>query len=88
MRAGEHCSPGPHQRTHTFHQSQACTAEVLGHVYNAVVLREKCICRSEARLGQSMRIPFREDYVALHISLVRPESMSAQGAVAFRTELA
>ncbi|CAK0787065.1 hypothetical protein CVIRNUC_010281 [Coccomyxa viridis] len=25
---------------------------------------------SEARLGQSMRIPFREDYVALHISLV------------------
>ncbi|CAL5229276.1 g12569 [Coccomyxa viridis] len=24
----------------------------------------------EARLGQSMRIPFREDYVALHISLV------------------
>ncbi len=28
------------------------------------------VCRKEARLGQSMRIPFREDYVALHISLV------------------
>jgi hypothetical protein len=27
-------------------------------------------CRSSTRLGQSLRIPFREDYMAIHISLV------------------
>ena len=47
---------------------QPCRADL-----DAVVLRKTSICRSEARLGQSMRIPFREDYVALHISLVHPQ---------------
>ena len=27
-------------------------------------------CRNSARLGQSLRIPFRDDYLALHISLI------------------
>lgn len=27
-------------------------------------------CRNSARLGQSLRIPFRDDYIALHISLI------------------
>jgi hypothetical protein len=26
--------------------------------------------RNSARLGQSLRIPFRDDYIALHISLI------------------
>ena len=29
-----------------------------------------CQIRSSARLGQSLRIPFRDDYIALHISVV------------------
>ena len=72
MRAGEHCFPAPAHIQPS--NPQACRATALRRNLNAVVLRGECICRSEARLGQSMRIPFREDYVALHISLVCPQT--------------